>query len=115
MVEQPPRISWWSRNWKWAVPVICVVGALVVVLPFLVRGAYFVVPLVENTFKSSGGYQEALALTRRTLQRPPPSARRSGTAGSPPATWRAAVQAAPQTSPSPSPALAAKVPSTCRR
>jgi hypothetical protein len=68
MVEpQPqPRPSWWSRNWKWALPVFCVVGVVAVALPFLVvgAGAYFFVSFLDRTIKSSGGYQQALALTR---------------------------------------------------
>ena len=66
MDPQPPRPSWWSRNWKWAVPVICVVAVVVTVLPFLVigAGAYFVVSFIDHTMKSSGGYQQALTLVR---------------------------------------------------
>jgi hypothetical protein len=66
MVTQPPPRNWWSRNWKWVVPVLCVLGVLLVLLPFLLvgAGAYFIVSLVEHSFKSSGGYQQALALVR---------------------------------------------------
>jgi hypothetical protein len=64
--SQPPRTTWWSRNWKWAVPVLCVLGVLVALLPVLLvgAGAYFVFSLVDHTFKSSGGYQQALVLAR---------------------------------------------------
>jgi hypothetical protein len=66
MVEPQPRPSWWSRNWKWAVPVLCVVGVVAVVLPFLFigAGAYLFVSFLDHTFKSSGGYQQALAAVR---------------------------------------------------
>jgi hypothetical protein len=65
-MDLQPRPSWWSRNWKWAVPVICVVAVLAVVLPLLVvgAGAYLFVSFMDHTFKSSGGYQQALALIR---------------------------------------------------
>ena len=64
--SQPPRPSWWSRNWKWVVPVICVVAVTAVVLPLLFIGAlaYSVLSIVDHTFKSSGGYQQALAMVR---------------------------------------------------
>lgn len=41
-------------------------GVLLVLLPVLAfgTGAYLVVSLLDRTFKSSGGYQEALALVR---------------------------------------------------
>ena len=66
MDPQPPRPSWWSRNWKWAVPVICVVAVTAALLPVLVvgAGAYYFFSFLDHTFKSSGGYQQALALTR---------------------------------------------------
>jgi hypothetical protein len=64
--SQPPGPNWWSRNWKWVVPVICVVAVMAVVLPLLFIGAlaYSVFSIVDHTFKSSGGYQQALAMVR---------------------------------------------------
>ena len=35
-LQPQPRPGWWSRNWKWVVPVLCVV-VVAVVLPFLAR------------------------------------------------------------------------------
>jgi hypothetical protein len=65
-VVQTSQASWWNRNWKWVVAVVCVVGVLGIVLTvvMVVAGAYFVFSLVDRTFKSSGGYQEALAIVR---------------------------------------------------
>jgi hypothetical protein len=66
MTDLRPRPSWWSRNWRWVVPVICVVAVMAVVLPLLFIGAvaYSVFSIVDHTFKSSGGYQQALAVVR---------------------------------------------------
>jgi hypothetical protein len=66
MMDLQPRPSWWSRNWKWAVPVLCVVGVVAVALPILVvgAGAYLFVSFMDHTMKSSGGYQQALAIAR---------------------------------------------------
>lgn len=63
---QPPGPNWWGRNWKWVVPVLCVVGVVAVVLPFLIvgAGAYLFVSFLEGTMKSSGGYQQALTMVR---------------------------------------------------
>ena len=57
MVQTPQATTWWSRNWKWVVAVLCVAGVLGIVLSGLlvVAGAYFVFSLVDRTFKSSGG------------------------------------------------------------
>jgi len=66
VVQTPQATTWWGRNWKWVVAVLCVAGVLGIVLTVLivVAGAYFVFSLVDRTFKSSGGYQEALAIVR---------------------------------------------------
>jgi hypothetical protein len=66
MMDLQPRPSWWSRNWKWAVPVICVVAVVATLLPFLVigAGAYLFFSFLDGTMKSSGGYQQALAMAR---------------------------------------------------
>ncbi len=61
--EQPPRRSWWSRNWKWALPVGCL-------LPILVCGGGFAVLFlaifgaVSGAVKSSEPYQEAMSRAR---------------------------------------------------
>ena len=52
---QPPRKSWWSRNWKWFVPTGC--------LTIIALGVVFVVCIVFFVFsvlKSSDAYQTAL-------------------------------------------------------
>ena len=55
-MQQPEKRGWWSRNWKWFVPVGClsmlVVGAVVIVL---------IVSLVFGALKSSDVYKQALA------------------------------------------------------
>ena len=33
MDNQPPRPNWWSRNWKWLVPVLCLAGVVMVAVP----------------------------------------------------------------------------------
>ena len=55
-MQQQEKRGWWSRNWKWFVPVGClsmlVVGAVVIVL---------IVTLVFGALKSSDAYKQALA------------------------------------------------------
>ncbi|MEX0701876.1 MAG: cytochrome c oxidase assembly factor 1 family protein [Planctomycetales bacterium] len=55
-MDQPPQRNWWSRNWKWVVPVGCltpvvVCGGGIALLVFGVFGA----------IKSSDVYTEAIA------------------------------------------------------
>jgi len=59
---QTPRPSWWSRNWKWVVPVIALAGILLAAVP--VAAIYFFAQFFLHSMKSSGGYQEALAAAR---------------------------------------------------
>lgn len=59
---QTPRPSWWSRNWKWVVPVIVLAGIVAVAVPLL--AIYLFAQFFLHTMKSSGGYQEALATAR---------------------------------------------------
>src|ERR1700694_2318335 len=55
-MNQPSEGNWWSRNWKWVVPVGCLVpivlGSGIVIL---------VVSLVFGAIKSSDPYTQALA------------------------------------------------------
>jgi hypothetical protein len=55
MQQQPEKRGWWSRNWKWFVPVGCLsivaVGAVVIVL---------IVTLVFGALKSSDVYKQAM-------------------------------------------------------
>lgn len=59
--QGPPR-SWWSRNWKWVVPVGCL-------LPVLLVGGCFVgmAVFVFSAIRSSDVYSEAL---RRAQENP---------------------------------------------
>ena len=62
MDSQPPRPTWWSRNWKWAVPAIVLAGVVAVAVPLV--AIYAFAQFFLHTMKSSGGYQEALAAAR---------------------------------------------------
>jgi hypothetical protein len=60
---QPPQRSWWSRNWKWALPVGCLLpivlcGGGFLVFFFLIYGA------VTGSIKSSDAYAEGMARAR---------------------------------------------------
>jgi hypothetical protein len=62
MDVQTPRPSWWSRNWKWVVPVLVLAGIVATAVPLV--AIYFFASFLLHTMKSSGGYQEALAAAR---------------------------------------------------
>jgi hypothetical protein len=62
MDNQPPRPNWWSRNWKWLVPVLCLAGVVMVAVPLV--AIYLFASFFLHTMKTSGGYQEALAAAR---------------------------------------------------
>jgi len=62
MDNQPPRPNWWSRNWKWLVPVVCLAGVVMVAVPLV--AIYLFASFFLHTMKTSGGYQEALAAAR---------------------------------------------------
>lgn len=57
----PPR-SWWSRNWKWVVPV----GCLVLILPILALAGFIggILAIVFGSLKSTDVYKEAFELAR---------------------------------------------------
>jgi hypothetical protein len=57
-----PQTSWWSRNWKWAAPV----GCLVLLLPLLALTGFVgaILAIVFGTIKSTDVYEEALSLAR---------------------------------------------------
>jgi hypothetical protein len=63
-MEQVEKKGWWSRNWKWFVPVGClsilVLGVVIIAL---------IITLVFGAIKSSDVYQEALtkAKANRTV------------------------------------------------
>lgn len=59
----PPRRSWWSRNWKWALPVGCLLplllcGGGLAVFFFVIYGA------VSTSIKSSDAYETGMAQAR---------------------------------------------------
>jgi hypothetical protein len=54
-MNQPVKRSWWGRNWKWVVPVLCLT-------PLLVCGGIFTIAL--RMMKSSEVYTEAVAKAR---------------------------------------------------
>lgn len=54
-----PRRNWWSRNWKWFVPVACAVGVCAFVAVILALLMFFM-----NTLRSATPYREAVQRTR---------------------------------------------------
>ena len=55
-LQQP---SWWSRNWKWALPAGCLI---LLVPPLLLTGfAGGIIAIVFGSIKSTDVYEEALA------------------------------------------------------
>lgn len=62
MQPAQPQTSWWSRNWKWVVPV----GCLVLLLPVLALTGFVgaILAIVFGTIKSTDVYEEALARAR---------------------------------------------------
>ena len=60
---QPPQRGWWSRNWKWALPVGCLLPILLCGGGFLVF--FFVIyGAVTGAIKNSDAYQEGMARAR---------------------------------------------------
>jgi hypothetical protein len=55
-MQQPEKRGWWSRNWKWLVPVGCL-GMLAAVAVVIV----LIATLVFGALKSSDVYKQALA------------------------------------------------------
>jgi len=55
MQQQPEKRGWWSRNWKWFVPVGClsILAAIAVVIVLIVT-------LVFGALKSSDVYKQAM-------------------------------------------------------
>ena len=56
MIQQQQERSWWSRNWKWFVPVASVgaIGSLVLLVVLILS-------FVFGLMKSSGAYKDAVA------------------------------------------------------
>jgi hypothetical protein len=57
---QQPTPSWWSRNWKWVVPVGCL-GSLVVFVSGIALFAFLVYSGVTAVIRSSDAYQEGMS------------------------------------------------------
>lgn len=58
----PPQRSWWSRNWKWALPVGCL-------LPILLCGGFLaflflIYGVVTGAIRNSDAYAEGMARAR---------------------------------------------------
>jgi len=62
MTPAQPQRSWWSRNWKWVVPV----GCLVLLLPILALAGFVgtILAIVFGSIKSTDVYEQALARAR---------------------------------------------------
>jgi hypothetical protein len=60
-----PQRSWWNRNWKWVIPV----GCLVLLLPILALGGFIggILAIVFGSIKSTDVGQEAI---RRSVSNP---------------------------------------------
>jgi hypothetical protein len=58
-MHQPQDTNWWRRNWKWCVPVGCLV-AVVLFAGFIASIMYFVFAMM----KSSDAYIDAVARAR---------------------------------------------------
>ncbi len=63
MYQQQPRPSWWSRNWKWAVPVGCL-GALACGVGGLVLFVGLIYGGVTTAIRSSEPYEEGMNRAR---------------------------------------------------
>jgi Cytochrome oxidase complex assembly protein 1 len=62
MPSAQPQRSWWNRNWKWVVPV----GCLVLFLPLLVLGGFVggILAIVFGSIKNTDVCQQALSLAK---------------------------------------------------
>ena len=56
MEQQPVKKSWWSRNWKWFVPVGCLS-----IVAMIAAGVALIIGLVFGAMKSSDVYKEAFS------------------------------------------------------
>lgn len=61
--SQPPRKSWWGRNWKWVVPVGCLT-------PIILCGGFITVIFVAvfGAIKSSDPYKQSLARVQESAE-----------------------------------------------
>jgi hypothetical protein len=58
-MDQPVNRSWWSRNWKWVLPVGCLTP-----LVLCCGGVAIIASVIFGTLKSSDVYTEALAAAK---------------------------------------------------
>ena len=54
-----PHASWWSRNWKWCIPVLCVLG-----IGLFAATCFSFVMFVMSMLHDSPPYREAMQRTR---------------------------------------------------
>ena len=62
-IPSPPKAGWWSRNWKWFVPM-----SLVTLLLLCGGGIFAAVSMVFGLLKSSEPYKEALVRANASAQ-----------------------------------------------
>jgi hypothetical protein len=62
-MDQAAQQNWWSRNWKWLIPVGCL-GSLVVCVGFVV----LLVVIIFGAIKGSDPYTEGLARARASAE-----------------------------------------------
>jgi hypothetical protein len=55
-MAQPQESNWWSRNWKWFVPVVGLTG-----LALIAGFVFAILSFVYGMMKSSDAYQQALS------------------------------------------------------
>jgi hypothetical protein len=60
---QQPKPSWWSRNWKWVVPVGCL-GGLAVFIGGVLLFVFLVYGVVTTAIRSSDAYEEGMSRAR---------------------------------------------------
>lgn len=58
-MNEPAERSWWSRNWKWVVPVGCLTPIVI-----CGGGVALFASLIFGIVKQSGAYQDSLAQVR---------------------------------------------------
>jgi len=63
LVNEPAPENWWSRNWKWVLPVGCL-GSLVVCVGFVV----LLLVIIFAAIKGSDAYTEGLARARASAE-----------------------------------------------
>jgi uncharacterized membrane protein YbaN (DUF454 family) len=61
-LKQPGKEYWWTRNWKWFVPLGCL-GAVILVVAFFV----VIIFTVFGFMKSSNVYKEAVANAKANI------------------------------------------------